>query len=171
MVERGLARYVRMGKLPVAVSAEHAELLHVYRLDQERRGLLESSIEHSRTRLRAFAHWLEPERTLLGATKTDVEAFLDDRRTKNGRKLNSPRGTTGLPFSMAFYKWAMAEELTQVDPTARIVRPKQRRVLPRPIGDEDLELAIRSAPSQIRAMLTLAAFGGLRVQEIAGTRP
>ena len=62
----------------------------------------------------------------------------------------------------------MAEDLAEVDPTARIVRPKQRRVLPRPIGDEDLELAIRTAPAQMRAILTLGAFAGLRVQEIAG---
>ncbi len=65
----------------------------------------------------------------------------------------------------------MAEDLTETDPTARIVRPKQRRVLPRPIGDEDLELAIRTAPAQMRAMLTLAAFAGLRVQEIDGPGP
>ena len=85
---RGVQR-VRMGKLPAAVSAEHAELLARYRLDQERRGLLPSSVEHSATRLRAWARWLEPERTILNATRADVEAFLDGRRTRQGRKLNT----------------------------------------------------------------------------------
>jgi len=36
-----------MGKLPRSVSAEHADVLRAYQLDQERRGLLPSSIEHS----------------------------------------------------------------------------------------------------------------------------
>ncbi len=73
---------MRMGKLPAALSAEHAELLRLYRLDQERRGLLPSSIEHSATRLRAFARSLKPERTMLSATRDDVEAFLDARRSR-----------------------------------------------------------------------------------------
>ncbi len=34
-----------MGKPAAPISAEHAELLRGYRLDQERRGLLPSSIE------------------------------------------------------------------------------------------------------------------------------
>ena len=170
---------MRMGKLPAPLSTEHAELLRAYRLDQERRGLLSSSIEHSATRLRAFARWLEQDHlrvgdlqhagnSILSATRGDVEAFLDGRRTKDGRKLNSRTRYYWVAILHVFYGWAMAEELTETDPTGRIVRPKQRRVLPRPIGDEDLELAIRTAPSQIRAMLTLAAFSGLRVQEIAG---
>ena len=43
-----------------------------------------------------------------------------------------------------------------------------RRTLPRPIADVDLAEAIDQAPPQIRAMLMLGAFQGLRCQEIAG---
>jgi site-specific recombinase XerD len=159
---------MRMGKAPGPLSQEHAEILRRYRLDQERRGLLPSSIEHSGTRLRAFARWVEPDRVLFDATREDVETFLDARRTRDGRKLNSRTRYYWLAILHGLYEWAAAEGLTDTDPTARIVRPKQRRVLPRPIGDEDLELAIRTSTAQMRAMLALAAFAGLRVQEIAG---
>ena len=159
---------MRMGTLPKVISEEHEQLLRAYRLDQERRGLLPSTMENNRIRLKAFAHWLEPEGVMLSASRADIETFLDGRRTKDGRKLNSRTRYYWVAHLHGFYDWAMREELTDVDPTARIVRPKQRRVLPRPIGDEDLELAIRTARPQMRAMLTLAAFAGLRVQEIAG---
>ncbi len=137
-----------MGPTPAPVPSEAVELMRRYQLDQERRGLLPSSIEHSATRLRAFARWLEPEQTILTATRADVEAFLDGRRTRQGRKLNSRTRYYWLAILHGLYEWAMAEELAKVDPTERIVRPKQRRVLPRPIGGEDLELAIRTAPAQ-----------------------
>jgi integrase/recombinase XerC len=157
-----------MGKLPAPLSTEHSELLRAYRVDQERRGLLPSSVEHTGTKLRAFARWLEPAGTVLEATREDVQTFLDGRRTHEGRKLNSRTRYYWVAVLHGFYEWALAEDLTGTDPTARIVRPKQRRVLPRPIADDDLELAIRTAPPQMRAMLTLAALAGLRVQEIAG---
>ena len=158
---------MRIGKLPAPISDEHAELLRRYRQHQERRMLLDSSIEHTRTRLRAFARWIEPG-GMLDATRADVETFLDKRRTHDGRKLNSRTRYYWIAHLHTFYEWALTEGLTEADPTVSIRRPRQRRVLPRPIGTEDLELAIRTAPSQMRAMLSLAAFAGLRVQEIAG---
>ena len=39
--------------------------------------------------------------------------------------------------------------------------------MPRPIGDADLDAAIDGAPPRIRAMLLLAAYGGLRCCELA----
>ena len=157
-----------MGKPAAPISAEHAELVSRYVTAMERRGLLPSSIEHIRLKLRALARSLEPGSTLLGAGREDIERFLDGRKTRDGRKLNSRTRYYWVAILHTFYEWAITEELADADPTRAIVRPKQRRVLPRPIGDEDLELAIRTAPPQMRAMLTLAAFGGLRVGEIAG---
>lgn len=156
-----------MGFPPAPISDEHAELLRLYRLHQDRRGLLPSSIQGSGTRLRAFARWIEPAQ-MLCATRGDIEAFLDKRKTREGRKLNSRTRYYWIAHLHGFYQWAMNEDLTDSDPTRAVVRPKMRRVLPRPIDSNDLELAIRFAPPQMRAMLMLAAFAGLRVQEIAG---
>ena len=156
-----------IGKLPAPISDEHAELLRRYRLHQDRRGLLPSTIDCTGTRTRAFARWMEP-RSITEATKADVDAFLDRRKTRDGRKLNSRTRYYWIAYLHGFYRWAVDEGLTADDPTRTMVRPKQRRVLPRLIDSEDPELAIRTAPSQMRALLSLAAFAGLRVQEIAG---
>ena len=68
----------------------------------------------------------------------------------------------------AFYRWAIDNEMTQVDPTVRVRRPKMRRVLPRPIEDRDLAYALDMANPELRAMLLLGCFQGLRCMEIAG---
>ncbi len=47
------------GKLPAPISDEHAELLRRYRLHQDRRGLLPSTIDCTGTRIRAFARWID----------------------------------------------------------------------------------------------------------------
>jgi site-specific recombinase XerD len=156
-----------IGFTPAPVSPVTVDLLRGHRVHQDRKGNLPASIERRDISLRAFARWLAP-RELFEAAREDVETFLDQRRTKDGRKLNSRTRYYWITHLHGFYDWAIGEGLTETDPTARVVRPKQRRVLPRPIADEDLELAIRTAPAQMRAMLSLAAFAGLRVQEIAG---
>lgn len=157
-----------LSPISAAISAEHAELLFRYRLHLERRGLLPSSVERIGLCLRAFTRWLEPDGAILSASREQIESFLDQRKTREGRKLNSRTRYYWITHLHNFYAWGINEELIGSDPTRSIVRPKQRRVLPRPIADEDLELAIRTAPAQMRAMLTLAALAGLRVQEIAG---
>ncbi len=156
-----------MGSAPAPVPPEAVELMRRHRLHQDRCGHLPASMQRRDIYLKAFARWLDP-RGLLEATRDDIETFLDQRKTREGRKLNSRTRYYWLANLSAFYGWALVEGLTDTDPTVAIVRPKQRRTLPRPIGRDDLEDAIRAARPQMRAMLYLAAFAGLRVQEIAG---
>jgi len=156
-----------MGFAPAPVPDEALELMRRHRLHQDRAGHLPASIQRREIYLRAFARWMAP-RGLLEAERSDIETFLDQRKTRDGRKLNSRTRYYWIANLHAFYLWALNEGLTDSDPTVAIVRPKQRRTLPRPIGREDLEDAIKAARPQMRAMLYLAAFAGLRVQEIAG---
>ena len=58
--------------------------------------------------------------------------------------------------------------MTDRDPTAKIIRPRLRKHLPRPAASDQLAEALRLADPQFRCWLTLAAYQGLRVQEIAG---
>lgn len=153
---------------PEPISGEQTEILRRYELHQERRDLTPRSIDAIRTRLRGWARWLGPDRSFFDATKEDVERFLDQRRTKKGRKICGRTRYYWIAHLHSFYIWAISEELTTTDPTAAIVRPKMRRVLPRPIDGDALADAIRGARPQMRAMLLLASFAGLRVQEIAG---
>jgi site-specific recombinase XerD len=156
-----------MSPAAIPATTDTMRLLTAHRIHQERRGNLPRSIEKREGSLQSFAHWLEP-RTLLEATKNDIETFLDTRRGRQTRALNTKTRYHWLSHLHSFYAWAINEELTDRDPTLAIPRPKMRRNLPRPIADEDLERAMAEAPPQMRAMLALAAYQGMRCQEIAG---
>jgi integrase/recombinase XerC len=69
-----------------------------------------------------------------------------------------------------FYRWATDEGLIDVDPSARLHRPRLARRLPRPMSECDLGRAIRAASEPIRTFLGLGAFAGLRACEIAQLR-
>jgi integrase/recombinase XerC len=155
------------GPMPKLVSSEAHELIRLHEIHQERIGNLPRSIVKRGIYLRALARWLEP-RGLLEATRKDIELFLDGRKTHQRRKIASSTRYYWIAHFHSFYRWAMLEELTLSDPTATIIRPRQRRTLPRPIDIDDLVTAIRAARPQMRAMVSVAAYGGLRCQEIAG---
>jgi len=67
-----------------------------------------------------------------------------------------------------FYKWAIREDLTMVDPTAKIIRPRVHPGEPRPADSAELGAALSAAGPQHRCWLLLAALEGMRCQEIAG---
>lgn len=136
--------------------------LAAYAVHQRRCNLSTETIRRRRVVLRAFADWLG--RDLLGATREDIEDWLDLRpRAPQTRRayVNDLR---------AFYRWATAEELVAADPSLRVVRPRLPRGVPRPLSDRQVLLALETASVRVGAMLSLAAFEGLRVQEIAGLR-
>lgn len=136
-------------------------IVRQYTRSLERRGLAKGTIERRRLVLERFAEWLDP-RPLIAATTADVERFLD------GRKLGSSRTRYGwISHLHTFYEWAISEDLAETDPTGRIDRPKLRQLLPRPISEADLAVAIDSADRMMRAWLYLAAYGGLRCAEIS----
>lgn len=66
-----------------------------------------------------------------------------------------------------FYIWAMDEGLITVNPARRLPLPRLVRGVPRPISEQDLMRAVRTAPRRIRPWLALAGWGGFRVKEIA----
>lgn len=111
---------------------------------------------------RVTAHaWCEP----LGLTTDAIDAWLDSRSVQARTRY------TDISHISAFFRWAIREGLTTVDPTTRIDRPKVPQGIPRPIDTDDLRYALRQSPTpQLTAMLHLAAFGGLRCAEIAALR-
>lgn len=99
----------------------------------------------------------------LGHTHLELLGFLD-------RGLSAEGQACELSHLRSFYRWAGAESMIPLDPTARLVRPKLPRRLPRPMPDDDLADAIDDAPDRIRLALMLAAYAGLRACEIAQLR-
>ena len=68
----------------------------------------------------------------------------------------------------AFYRWATQTGVIESDPSGMLTLPVVPKHLPRPIREDDLAAALASAKPKMRAMLTLAAYAGLRCIEIAG---
>lgn len=142
------------------------DALAIFDRDQRRRGLREGTILKRNMDARQLDAWMQAHGGgILNATRDDIEAWLDSK----GRITAKTRATLVSSVS-AFYE-AMCHEGILVDnPAHNVVRPKVRPGLPRPIADDDLKDALRMAPPLERCILTLAAYGGLRCQEIANLR-
>jgi integrase/recombinase XerC len=69
-----------------------------------------------------------------------------------------------------FYAWAAARGRVAANPAAGLPVPRRPRLLPRPIGEDELLGALAAAPPRIRPWLVLAGWAGLRAMEIAGLR-
>lgn len=151
-----------MGTLP--------QYLVAHRAFMRRRELAPASIEK-----RIKSLWLLEQhagRSLLEVDTATIEAFVDTRRNraKDG-PIDQRTRIDLLSHFHCFFSWAIAEEIATRDPTLRLVRPKMRRRLPRPIAETDYWRALQQAPNdRIRAWVLLAGHAGLRCAEIAGLR-
>lgn len=134
-------------------------LIALYCKDSAARGLQPTTIEMRDTRLRAYAVWLD--RPLGTATPEDIRRFLD------GRDIGARTRYAWLSHLSCFYRWAIRHGHLDDDPTTNIDRPRLPRLLPRPITDENLTIALKAADGRMRAMILLAAYMGLRCREIA----
>jgi integrase/recombinase XerC len=127
---------------------------------QRRRNLASGTIVKRASVARRLAAHARCE--LLNFTTDQIEDWLDSRDNCARTRY------TDISHVAAFFRWAIREELTDHDPTARIDRPKVHAGIPRPIDTGDLRYAIAQSPSpEMTAMLHLAAFGGLRCAEIS----
>jgi len=127
-----------------------------------RRNLSDRTIATRWYSVRQFEEWLDGD--LFDATTDDVRAWLDWKGV-------GPRARHSLLSSLRqFYRWAVDEGHLLVAPTDRVERPRIPRALPRPAADDDLEVAMRELRPNVRAMVALAAYAGLRCCEIAKLR-
>jgi integrase len=163
---KGSSRRYLLGRRKVRMTND--EILAAMRLDMERHGLMPSSIEKREICLRALVRWIEG--SLLDVTTDDLERFLDGRRTRDGAPIGSRTRFTWTANFAAFYRFLAVQGLVEEDPTEKMVRPKLRRSLPRPAPTNDLRRILEIAPPKERCWVLLAAFQGLRCQEIAGLR-
>lgn len=84
-------------------------------------------------------------------------------------------GLTGSPAYLAnslanvcqFYGWLYDTDRLPVDPARKLVRPKVHKGIPRPLSEASLDVAISTAPDDVRCWLILGAYAGLRAGEMA----
>jgi site-specific recombinase XerD len=144
------------------VSQPTAAALSRYRVYLSNRALSENSIRSYTYILRQFQGWLG--RSIIDAGRDEIEGWIN-------QKPLSPRARyTYISTLAGFYRWAIREELAEKDPTVYLDRPRLPRSVPRPMAVADLHHALNFADLRMRAWLMLAAYDGLRCQEIAGLR-
>ncbi len=68
-----------------------------------------------------------------------------------------------------FYRWA-ADDLLEVDPAARMARPRHPDSVPRPVTDDQLAHALEVSPEPWKISIAFGAFQGLRCSEGAGVK-
>jgi site-specific recombinase XerD len=144
-----------------AVDTPDALSLHLRHLQV--RNLQPTTIRARRYQMLRVARFLKIDRrALLDADRTDLEDWQQSMTHLSPRyRLAATTHVRG------FYKWAAVAELINRDPSVTLARVKIPQSMPRPIGEDDLEVAINCAPDRLRLMLVLAAYAGMRVLEIA----
>ncbi|MGB5178865.1 MAG: site-specific tyrosine recombinase XerD [Gammaproteobacteria bacterium] len=134
------------------------------------RGLSRNTLSAYRNDLSGLAGWLLKQgKTLIGAQRQELLAYLSDRVTAGAK----PRTTARMVSSMRrFYRYLIREGQLQEDPSVRIDTPRIGRPLPDSLSEAEVETLL-GAPDESdtlgirdRAMLELLYACGLRVSEL-----
>ena len=135
-------------------------------------GLAASSLASYRRDLAAWAAWLERrDRTLLGAQRVDIDAYLADQFRAKAKATSVSRRLSAL---RRFYALQMQQGILIADPTLRVRAPKLPRRLPKNLSEAEVEalLAVPDTATTLglrdRAMLETLYATGLRVSELVG---
>lgn len=127
---------------------------------QRLREFSRATITRRTTTLRQFRAFVAPS-DLQSATTEDAEEFL--------RRWPSPRTRHAYRSDLSsFYTWAVRRNLIQTNPMLTIDPIRIPKTLPRPVAADMIPGLVAAAPTHdLRLMLALAAYAGLRVAEIA----
>ncbi len=138
-------------------------------------GLSANTLAAYRRDLGLFAAWLQRHSgtsSLLAVTDQDINAFMADQHGRTRASTANRR----LTVFKRFYRWALREGLTQVDPTLKLRSAKQGLRLPKSLTEAQVE-ALLAAPDtdsalgvRDRTMLELIYASGLRVSELVGLK-
>lgn len=133
---------------------EHARWLQL-------RGCTATTITARRGVLRRLA----ASQPLLEAQEADLLAWRAELSVGDMAVINYVSHVRG------FYGWAAeVARIIPASPALRIPSPRLPRLLPRPVSEDDVRLALACPPPDIRAWLVLAGWAGLRAREIAYLR-
>lgn len=113
--------------------------------------------------VRALEKWLSDHgETLLSPSRDALRAWIVSLSPKAVRTRAS-----AISNVRAFYTWTASRDLTDGRAVAVLERPRLPALLPHPIPEVDLAIALADAPARIRSWLLLAAYAGLRCGEIS----
>ena len=134
-------------------------------------GLSANTLAAYRRDLDGLHAWLQPSGTsLLCVDEPTLQSYFAERH-------GDTRATTAnrrLTVFRRFFRWALREQLIQIDPTLKLLSAKQPLRVPHTLS-EDQVMALLAAPNvetplglRDRTMLELMYASGLRVSELVG---
>jgi integrase/recombinase XerD len=137
------------------------------------KGLAQNSLDAYGRDLAAFRLWAEP---LTGGQLPAAPVLKDYVNHLYTKKLSSRSIARHLSAIRSFFRFLVAEEEVEADPTEHLSSPKQWTTIPRFLNRQQIEKLIaapdRSKPSGMRdhAMLELLYATGIRVTELIHLR-
>jgi site-specific recombinase XerD len=126
-------------------------------------GLSKMSVRNYGGILAGLSHWLNTNYGigLIDATQGHLEAW------RYSLTVCDSSVAVYMVAVRGFYRWARRRGLRASDPAEEIPVPKRKRGVPHPIAEDELELAIQSAPRRIRPWLALEGYQGFRCMSVA----
>ncbi len=136
-------------------------------------GLSPNTLSSYRNDLKGFAEWCRQHtHTLWEVQSHDVQAYLAHRFPQvKVRSINRLIATL-----RRFYRYALAANLIQQDPTLHIEAPKMPRSLPKTLSESQVDDLLNAPDVNVplgmrdRAMLELLYASGLRVSELVNIK-
>lgn len=135
------------------------DLLNAFSAYQRVRGLSEKTVARRATSLNSITRWIAPAQ-LITVTPDALEEWLGTFTSAATRR--AYRADV-----MALFNWATRRDLCTANPVARTDSIRVPSTLPRPVPADHLPAILAAAPSELRLMILLAAYAGLRCAEIA----
>lgn len=133
----------------------------------QRRNFAITTIRSKINRLAIIAEQY-PDRSLLDLSAADIESALDQAKGRYGGAVQANSRKSAISNLRSFYKWAQDFEWASSNPMGQVVSPRVGHQLPTPVGENDYQLALASAPTPaFRLLLLLGGSVGLRCGEIA----
>lgn len=130
-----------------------------FRRYQRVRGLSPCTIQRRAVSLGQFAKSLDPM-PLLSATGDLIEEWLGTYSSASTRRAYRSD-------LLAFFSWATKRDLCSTNPVLRTDSIRVPKPLPRPVPAQYLPAVLAAATPDVKLMVALAAYAGLRVAEIA----
>ena len=116
--------------------------------------------------LNAYAEWLA-HRAATTATRQEMELFIQRPRPRTTGPASAATQRREVSTLRAFYQWLYEEGYTTAHLARGLHGPKATDRDPKPIADDDWKkLWLAEWPPNIRVLLGLAYFGGLRRAEL-----
>lgn len=106
---------------------------------------------------------------LEGFTKSNVEAFLAERRA-DGQKRSKWTRSTYYTHLKCICAWLYAADLIDSDPMTEVRKPDRGSKLPRPLSEKEVARIEAAVVPPVSDWVQLALLAGLRVSEIAAVR-